>query len=64
MGKIRRGNYIFVTWVGDQSPRHVHVYTNGKLVLKWDLEAQKAMRGKANRTILKLLKELQQEGLL
>jgi len=27
-----------VTWKGDHSPHHVHVYRDGTLVLKWDLE--------------------------
>jgi hypothetical protein len=30
--KVRRGGYVFVSWVGDHSPRHVHVYRDGKLV--------------------------------
>jgi len=64
MGKIRRGNYIFVTWIGDHPPRHVHVYRNGKLVVKWDLDHRIAMKGKANNKIIKLIVELEQEGLL
>jgi hypothetical protein len=36
--KIRRGNHVFLGWVGDHSPRHVHVYRDGKLVVKWDLD--------------------------
>jgi len=64
MGKIRRGNYIFVTWIGDHAPRHVHVYRDGKLVVKWDLENHVAMKGRANSRILKLLDELEEEGLL
>jgi len=43
MGKVRRGNYIFVTWVGDHPPRHVHIYKDGKLVVKWDLKNRVAM---------------------
>lgn len=39
MPKIRRGGYIFFAWRGDHTPRHVHVYQNGKLVLnEWDIE--------------------------
>ena len=38
MARIRRGGYIFITWIGDHSPRHVHVYRDGKLVVKWDLD--------------------------
>jgi hypothetical protein len=64
MGKIRRGNYVFLTWVGDHSPRHVHVYKKGKLVLKWDLENETPMKGKATREILELIRELREEGLL
>ena len=64
MGKIRRGNYVFLTWAGDHSPRYVHVYRNGKLVLKWDLENETSMKGKATRVILELIHELQEEGLL
>jgi hypothetical protein len=64
MGKIRRGNYVFVTWVGDHPPRHVHVYKDGKLAVKWDLEHRLAMRGKANRKILKWIDELEREGRL
>ena len=47
MGKIRRGGYVFITWVGDHPPRHVHVYRDGKLVVKWDLENRVAMNGHA-----------------
>jgi hypothetical protein len=36
--KIRRGGFIFLAWVGDHSPRHVHVYRDGMLVVKWDLD--------------------------
>jgi len=64
MGKIRRGNYIFVTWIGDHPPRHVHVYKNGKLIVKWDIDNCVAMKGKANSRILKLIAKLEQEGRL
>lgn len=46
MGKIRRGNFIFISWIGDHTPRHVHVYRDGAFVLKWDLENGEAMQGK------------------
>lgn len=64
MGKTRRGGYIFVTWKGDHPPRHVHVYRDGKLVVKWDLENRKPMRGKATRKVLQLVDQLESEGLL
>ncbi len=64
MGKIRRANHIFITWKGDHSPRHVHVYKDAQLVLKWDLENNKVMQGKPTKRILTLIQELQAEGLL
>ena len=61
MGKIRRGNFVFLTWIGDHSPRHVHVYRDTKLIVKWDLENWQAMEGrmvtypcgKLSRTVLR-----------
>lgn len=64
MGKIRRSNYIFLAWKGDHGPKHVHVYKNSKLILKWDLENNKAMKGKPTKKLITLLKELKEEGLL
>ena len=64
MGKLRRGGYIFVWWKGDHVPRHVHVYRDGKLVVKWDLHNNKAMKGSAPRRVVDLIKELDAEGLL
>jgi hypothetical protein len=64
MGKIRRGGYVFLTWKGDHSPRHVHVYRDTVLVVKWDLEHWKSMEGTATRMILAILRELESEGQL
>jgi len=64
VGKYRRGGYIFITWKSDQAPRHVHVYRDGKLVVKWDLDNRMPMVGEANRRILSLIDELEAEGLL
>ncbi len=55
---------MFVSWKGDHPPRHVHVYRNRKLVVKWDLDNQKSMKGAAARRLLKLIAELESEGLL
>jgi hypothetical protein len=48
VGKIRRDNYVFLTWIGDHSPRHVHVYRDGKLILK----------------LIRLIASLRKDGLL
>lgn len=55
---------MFVTWIGDHAPYHVHVYRDGKLELKWDLENERAMAGRPTRRILRLMRELRDEGLL
>lgn len=62
MGKIRRGGFIFVTWIGDHAPRHVHVYRDGVLVVKWDLDHQLPMQGTASRQVRALIAELEAEG--
>jgi Domain of unknown function (DUF4160) len=64
VGKYRRGGYIFITWKGDHPPRHVHVYRDDRLIVKWDLDNQKAMKGAITRRILELIAELESEGLL
>ena len=64
MGKIRRGGFVFITWKGDHPPRHVHVYRDGRLVLKWDLERGRVMAGRATRRLIRLIAELRSEGLL
>jgi hypothetical protein len=64
MVKVRRGNYVFLTWIGDHSPRHVHVYRRSKLVLKWDLENRRPMEGIPNRKLLQIIMDLNKEGKL
>ncbi len=64
MGKIRRGGYVFVTWSSDHPPRHVHVYRDGSLVVKWDLDDGVPMKGKASRRVLELIAQLESEGRL
>ena len=64
MGKLRRGGYILVWWKSDHPPRHVHVYRDGKLVVKWDLDNAKAMKGHASKRVLDLIELLAAEELL
>ena len=63
-GQVPAGRYVFITWKGDHPPRHVHVYRDGTLIVKWDLDNQKPMKGAATRRILALIRELEAEGLL
>ena len=64
MVKIRRGGYVFISWAGDHDPKHVHVFKEGKEIVKWNLEAQVAIEGKATNKIKKLIAELLREGKL
>lgn len=64
MGKIRCGGFVFLSLRGDHAPRHVHVYRDGRLVVKWNLEDERPMKGRATKRILKLIRELQREGRL
>lgn len=64
MGKVRRGGYVFISWKSDHPPRHVHVYREAKLVVKWDLDNGSAMKGSISQEILDLIRTLQAEGRL
>jgi len=62
--KIRRAGYIFIARRSDHPPRHVHVYRNRRLVVKWDLENQRSMKGNASAKIIQIIRELETEGQL
>ena len=64
MGKHRRGGYVFIAWKGDHPPRYVHVYRDGTLVVKWDLDHNRPMQGTASRRVRQLIADLETEGLL
>jgi hypothetical protein len=42
----------------------VHVYKDGKLVVKRDLESGQPMKGRASARVLRLIRELEDEGAL
>ena len=64
MPKTRRNGYVFFAWKSDHTPRHVHVYRGGHLLLKWDLENNKAMAGKPTRKLVEIIGQLQKEGVI
>ena len=53
---------MFVTWTGDHPPRHV--YRDGRLVVKWDLDHWRPMSGVPGRRVLTHLRELRAGGML
>jgi Domain of unknown function (DUF4160) len=52
----------FMSWKSDHPPRHVHVYREGKLIVKWDLDNEKLMKGVASAEVRRLIRALQSEG--
>jgi hypothetical protein len=64
VGKFGKDGFIFRIWKGDHLPRHVHVYKNEKLVLKWNLDNGKPMKGKMTGKIKRALDKLIEEGKL
>jgi len=66
MGKIRRGGYMFIWWVGDHAPPHVHVFDkNGKLITRVNLDTMRPMDiPRVSPKILDLIRDLRLEGRL
>ena len=66
MGKVRRGGYIFEWWIGDHTPRHIHVSdSNGELLGRVALDGEKSLDDwKPPRKVLDLIRQLRDEGRL
>jgi hypothetical protein len=64
VSKVRRGGFVFVTWKGDHEPRHVHVYRDGRLIVRWNLDTWRPMKGAASARIRSILEQLRLEGRL
>jgi hypothetical protein len=46
MGKIRRGGYILEWFIGDHTPRHIHVYdSKRKFIGRLDLDRMVGVEG-------------------
>jgi argininosuccinate synthase len=66
MGKVRRGGFMFLWWIGDHTPRHIHVFDkNGRLITRVNLETMEPMDiPSVDRKILEIIRELRDEGRL
>ena len=66
MGRVRRGGYIIKWFIGDHTPRHVHVEReSGELVGRLNLERMTGMEGwQPDRKLLQIIQELRREGRL
>jgi hypothetical protein len=63
MGKIRRGGYILEWFIGDHTPRHIHVYdSKRKYIGRLDLDRMVGLEGWIpDRKLIKLVQELTQD---
>jgi hypothetical protein len=55
---------MFVKWSGDHDPPHVHVFKDGRLVLKWNLDTEKPLAGTATPALRAWLRKFRTKGLL
>lgn len=62
MGRWKRFGVIVVLYSADHDPRHVHVFEDGKRLLKFDIEHWVTMEGKLTPKAKKVLEELRSEG--
>ena len=63
MGRVRRGGYIFESWIGDHPPRHVHVSDrNGNLLGRVSVDALMPLDDwTPPKKVLEIIRQLQQE---
>lgn len=66
MGKIRRSGYILEWFIGDQEPRHIHVYdSKRRLIGRFDLDRRVGVEGwHPDKKLIKLIDDLESEGRL
>jgi hypothetical protein len=64
MGRWKRHGVIVVMYSTDHDPRHVHVFEDGKRVLKFDIESWTVMEGNMTPKAKRALEALRQEGFL
>lgn len=57
MGKIRRGNYQFISWIADHG-NHIHIYRDKRYVMKWDLDDNAPVDGIPSRKLRKIVNQL------
>jgi hypothetical protein len=60
----KRGGYVIRWYQQDHPPRHVHVFKDGALVARFDLEHETFMPGSDRRHFGRIKKALQEEGLI
>jgi hypothetical protein len=64
MGRWKRHGVIVVYYATDHDPKHVHVFEDGKRLLKFDIANWSVMEGTLTPRAKKALAALRQEGVL
>jgi hypothetical protein len=64
MGRWKRLGVIVVLFSTDHDPRHVHVFEDGKRLLKFNIENWTVMEGKMTPKARKALEALRREGII
>lgn len=64
MGRWKRFGVIVVWYANDHDPKHVHIFEDGKRLLKFDIENWTVMEGKMTAKARKALETLRREGLI
>lgn len=62
MGRWKREGVIVVQYAYDHDPRHVHVFEDGKRLLKFDIDAWQVMEGRLTPKAKRVLSRLKEEG--
>jgi hypothetical protein len=62
VGRWKRRGVIVVLYSTDHDPRHVHVFEDGRRLLKFDIESWTVMEGTLTSKARKVLDGLRQEG--
>ena len=62
MSRWKRSGVIIVRYATDHDPPHVHVFEDGKRVLKFDTESWSLMEGELTPRARKALEALREEG--
>jgi hypothetical protein len=66
MGRVRRGGYIIFWWIGDHSPRHVHVRTDkGKMLGRVNVDTLEGLENwTPPKDLVSIIVELKEKGRL
>ncbi len=66
MGRVRRGGYIVTWWIGDHSPRHVHIRdAKGKSLGRLDVDTLQGLENwTPPKNLVSIIKELKDKGRL